>query len=188
MLTLLFDLPRMQFLQRDWERRFRKFPGRSLAWKLHYYMSRPQYQTLLFFRLMEAARPSWLKAVFANFHGRASRRSGLEILCPRLEGGVIMPHWGRIILNATAIGEDLYVFHGVTVGNDYRTGSPEIGSQVFIGAGAIVLGKIRIGDRAVIAAGSVVVSDVPPDTLVAGNPARIIRTTGPGYLHELVGY
>jgi len=183
-----FNHSRLLALQKDWDRRFLKFPGRSPAWKMHYYMSRPQYRTLLFFRLREAANPFWLKGVLSSFYEWSSHRSGLEIHCPCLEGGVIMPHWGRILLNATAIGEDLYVFHGVTVGNDYRTGAPEIGSRVFIGTGAIVLGKIRIGDRAVIAAGSVVVSDVPPDTLVAGNPARVIRQTGPEYLRELVGY
>ena len=151
-------------------------------------MARPQYRTLLFYRLREAAKPWWAKAFFSGRYEHASRRSGLEIHCPDFRGGVIMPHWGRIILNAAKIGSDLYVFHGVTVGNDYVTGTPEIGNQVFIGAGAIVLGKITIGDRAVIAAGSVVVSDVPPDTLVAGNPARVIRKTGPEFLHELVGY
>jgi maltose O-acetyltransferase len=50
-----------------------------------------------------------------------------------------------------------------------------IGDQVWIGGGAIVLGGVTIGDRAVVGAGSVVTKDVPPDTVVAGNPARVVR-------------
>lgn len=50
-----------------------------------------------------------------------------------------------------------------------------IGRNVWIAAGAIVIGGVTIGDNAVVAAGSVVTRDVPPDTLVAGNPARVVR-------------
>lgn len=51
----------------------------------------------------------------------------------------------------------------------------EIGSDVWIGGGALILPGVRIGDRAVIGAGSVVTRDVPPDALAAGNPCRVIR-------------
>jgi maltose O-acetyltransferase len=57
-----------------------------------------------------------------------------------------------------------------------------IGNDVWIGGGSVILGGITISDRAVIAAGSVVTKHVPSDTLVAGNPARIIRTIQPGEL------
>ena len=50
-----------------------------------------------------------------------------------------------------------------------------IGNEVWIGGGAIVLPGVTIGDRSVVGAGSVVVHDVPPDTLVVGNPARTVR-------------
>ena len=51
-----------------------------------------------------------------------------------------------------------------------------IGRDVWIGGGAVVLPGVTIGDRSVVGAGSVVVSDVPPGTVVVGNPARIVRT------------
>jgi maltose O-acetyltransferase len=51
-----------------------------------------------------------------------------------------------------------------------------IGSDVWIGGGAVVLPGITIGDRSIVGAGSVVVHDVPPDSLVVGNPARLVRT------------
>ena len=54
-----------------------------------------------------------------------------------------------------------------------------IGDNVWIGGGVTILGGVTIGKNAVVAAGSVVIRDVPPDTLVAGNPARVIRKLGP---------
>lgn len=51
-----------------------------------------------------------------------------------------------------------------------------IGSDVWIGGGAVVLPGITIGDRSIVGAGSVVVHDVPPDSVVVGNPARVVRT------------
>lgn len=58
-----------------------------------------------------------------------------------------------------------------------RIGVIEIGNHVFVGAGSIVLPNVRIGDWSVIGAGSIVTKDVPPNTVVAGNPARFICTT-----------
>lgn len=54
-----------------------------------------------------------------------------------------------------------------------------IGDNVWIGGGVTIIGGVTIGKNAVVSAGSVVIRDVPPDTLVAGNPARVIRKLGP---------
>lgn len=188
MLNVFFHPAGLERLAADWERRFRKFPETSFRWRITYYLWHPQYQTLLYFRLREASRATWLKGLFGRLYERASRKSGFEFNGTDIGGGVIMPHWGRTILNATRIGKELYVFHNVTVGNDYRTGTPSLGDGVFIGAGAIVLGRILIGSRVVIAAGSVVVSDVPDDVVVAGNPARVIGQATPEYLKSMIAY
>ena len=52
-----------------------------------------------------------------------------------------------------------------------------LGEDVWIGAGAVIVGPVVIGDRAVVAAKAVVTEDVPPDAVVAGNPARVVRRT-----------
>jgi acetyltransferase-like isoleucine patch superfamily enzyme len=69
-------------------------------------------------------------------------------------------------------------FHGLPLlqGKPTRTAPVEIGWRVFIGARSIVLKGVRIGDGAVIGAGSVVCSDIPPGCVAAGNPARVVRS------------
>jgi len=89
-------------------------------------------------------------------------------------------HSGNIKIHpATVIGDRVGIMQDVTLGTSpERNGAPIIGNDVFIGAGAKVLGPVRIGDRARIAANSLVVSDVPPDTTAIGVPARIMKYTG----------
>lgn len=184
---MIFDPDKLSLLKADVSRRARKrgLTGRA-AWQL--FWSEPQNRTLALYRWSQAVRPAALGGVFGRLYLRSSHRTGLEILTPQLGGGVIMPHWGRIILNARSIGTDLYVFHNVTIGNDYVTGRPAVGSDVFIGTGATLLGDITIGDHVIIAAGSVVVKDVPPCSLVAGNPARVAKGIAPDEIRRLIGY
>ena len=171
--TMIFEEAKLELLREDVRRRAAKqnLEGRA-AWR--FFRSQPQNRTLYWYRLREAARWSRIRFFCDRMYLRSSRRTGLEISTSALGGGVAMPHWGRILLNAVSIGPGLYVFHNVTVGNDYTSGKPVIGSDVFIGAGAIVVGGIEIGDHAVIGAGSVVIDDVPAGALAVGNPARIV--------------
>jgi len=88
-------------------------------------------------------------------------------------------HHGCIVIHGdTVIGDDCMIRHGVTTGNtglDDLYGAPTIGNRVQIGAGAKILGRIRIGDDVIIGANAVVVHDVPDGAIVGGIPARIIR-------------
>lgn len=176
----------MSALLDDLERRCRKhgLGGRWARWR--FFLAEPQYRTLFWWRLSRDR--GGLAPLWRRLYLRSSRRSGLEINTDSLGGGVIMPHWGRIILNAESIGRDLYVLHNVTVGHDYVTGRPVIGDDVFLGTGSTVLGSIRIGDHVVVAAGSVVLSDVPPCSLVAGNPAKMVRPIDPDHIGRMIGY
>jgi Serine acetyltransferase len=113
--------------------------------------------------------------------------SGVELFCSP-GGGVIIPHTGPIKLNAESIGNNLYVLHNVTIGNDYRTGKPTIGNNVFIGTNSVIIGKIQIGDNVVIGACSLVINDIPSNCLVAGNPAKIIKQIDANYISDLLHY
>jgi len=77
------------------------------------------------------------------------------------------------------IGDRLGVMHNVTIGTNMREGAPVIGDDVFIGVNSTVLGAITIGDRVTIAANTAVTTNVPPDSIAAGSPARIYPRLGP---------
>ena len=80
------------------------------------------------------------------------------------------------IIGAQKIGENCWVNPGIAIGyRDDKGGLPVIGNNVYIGAGAKILGPITIGDNVVIGANAVVSKDVPSDCTVAGVPARIIK-------------
>jgi serine acetyltransferase len=184
---MTFEPSKLALLREDIARRARK-RGLDGTAAFFYFRQQTQNRTLLWYRLREAARSGFVRAVCDRLYLRSSRHSGLEILTSSIGGGLIMPHWGRIVLNAESIGSDLYVFHNVTIGDDYVSGKPTIGSDVFLGTGSTVIGKITVGDHAMVAAGSVVVHDVPACTVVAGNPAKIVRKIGPGRITEIIGY
>ncbi|HTW06358.1 MAG TPA: hypothetical protein VME46_02545 [Acidimicrobiales bacterium] len=94
--------------------------------------------------------------------------------CPEIGTGLVISHGHNTILNAERIGRNCWVHHEVTLGYNYGSGLPTIGDDVFIGAGAKVLGKITIGEGARIGANAVVVHDVPPGATAVGVPARVI--------------
>ena len=89
--------------------------------------------------------------------------------------GLVMVHSQGIVINgAVKTGANLTIEHQVTIGAEKRQ-SPTIGNDVFIGAGAKIIGPVTIGDGARIGANAVVVHDVPPHTTVVGNPARPVQ-------------
>jgi serine O-acetyltransferase len=96
--------------------------------------------------------------------------------------GLYIGHYGNIILSpGVVIGHTCNLSQGVTIGvsgRGHRRGVPIIGNRVYIAAHAVVAGKISIGDDAVIAANSLVVSDVATHTTVMGVPAQMINTNG----------
>ncbi len=89
-------------------------------------------------------------------------------------------HAGNIKIHpGCVIGDRVGIMQDVTLGTAAeREGAPTIGNDVFIGAGAKILGPVKIGDRARVAANSLVVTDVPADATAIGVPAKIMRYTG----------
>jgi serine O-acetyltransferase len=92
-----------------------------------------------------------------------------------IAGGLLIPHPNGIVIHPKAeIGPNCLFFQQVTIGTKNGKGPPIIGGHVDIGAGAKILGDIRIGDHARIGANAVVLNDVPPGKTAVGIPAVTI--------------
>ena len=100
----------------------------------------------------------------------------------RFGRGIMLDHATGFVVGETAVvGDNCSFLHAVTLGGSGKaTGDrhPKIGAGVLIGAGAKILGNIHVGNCALVAAGSVVLQDVPPNMTVAGVPARIVGRVG----------
>jgi serine O-acetyltransferase len=81
---------------------------------------------------------------------------------------------GVVINGEVRGGSHVYLEHQVTIGAERRR-APRLGNDIFIGAGAKVIGSLQIGDGAKVGANAVVVHDVPPHCTVVGIPARVVR-------------
>jgi serine O-acetyltransferase len=110
---------------------------------------------------------------------------GIEI-SPKCDigAGIFFPHTSGTVIGASKIGENAIIFQGVTLGAKEldmgfdTTLRPELGDGVTIGAGAKILGSVRIGHNVVVGANSVVLESVSANSTVAGVPARVVRPAG----------
>lgn len=103
--------------------------------------------------------------------------TGIELPCEvKLGRRFRIDHFGGIVISGDVVfGDDCVIRNGVTVGLRHtgQRGAPVIGNRVDIGAGAKVLGSIRIGDDVAIGANAVVITDVPANSIAVGVPAKI---------------
>ena len=141
------------------------------------------------FQAMQAYRVShWLwrngRRDLAYFlQMRASEVYGIDIHPGANIGkGIMIDHAHSIVIGETAVvGDNVSMLHSVTLGGTGKEDGdrhPKIGNEVLIGAGAKDLGNISVGCCSRIAAGSVVLEDVPPSTTVAGVPAKVVGSAG----------
>ena len=108
------------------------------------------------------------------------RRTGVEIHPGATIGkGLVIDHGMGVVIGETAvIGDNCTIYQNVTLGGtgkDHGKRHPTLGNNVLVGSGAKVLGPFNVGDNARIAAGAVVLSEVPADSTAVGVPARIVR-------------
>lgn len=117
------------------------------------------------------------------FQMRTSEVFGVDIHpAAKLGKGIMIDHAHSVVIGETAVvGDDVSMLHSVTLGGTGKAEEdrhPKIGNGVLIGAGASILGNIKVGHCSRIAAGSVVLREVPPCKTVAGVPARIVGEAG----------
>lgn len=150
----------------------------KLFW-LFYADNMEEFRNLLYFRISKPAgfADRLLLSLSRMFF---KPLEALRISSPCIEAGLVIKHGYGTVIEAERIGKNCLIFQDVVVGHksDLLDELPTIGNYVHISVGAKVLGKITIGDHAVIAANSVVTKDMPPNSLALGIPARIVRDAG----------
>ncbi len=114
---------------------------------------------------------------------RAVKKTGIEIHpAAKIGKRFFIDHGtGVVIGETTEIGDDVTLYQGVTLGGtgkDVGKRHPTIGNGVMVGAGAKVLGPFKVGDNSNIAAGAVVLEEIPPNCTAVGVPARVVKQDG----------
>lgn len=161
--------------------------------------ARSALEIVLLYNGFKAVR-SYRKANWCYHHGlkflarwisqRCVRRTGIEIHPGATIGRrLFIDHGtGVVIGETTIIGDDCTLYQGVTLGGTGKdTGKrhPTLGNHVMVGAGAKVLGPIEIHDNARIAAGAVVLTEIPENATAVGVPARVVRVGGQKVVDQL---
>ncbi|MBN9520043.1 serine acetyltransferase [bacterium] len=134
---------------------------------------------MVWYRLMQAARRWRLGPLEMVFNRLNTAFCGCVIGRGAEFGpGFVLVHSHGVVINGTVRGgRNVRIEHQVTIGAEKRQ-SPLLGDDVFIGAGAKVIGPVWIGDGAKVGANAVVVDDVPAGATVVGIPARVVRRAG----------
>ena len=151
--------------------------------KLEIFLLSPGVHALLWHRAAH-----WLYLHHRYFLARwisqhARNKTGIEIHPGATIGRrLVIDHGCGIVIGETAeIGDDCLLYQGVTLGGtgkDQGKRHPTLGNNVMVGSGARILGPFKVGDNARIAAGAVVLREVPPGSTAVGVPARIVRVNG----------
>lgn len=141
------------------------------------------FHALVTYRFAHALWNAGRKDFAFYLQSQASRIFSVDIHpAARIGAGIMIDHGHGIVVGETArVGDNVSLLHGVTLGGTGKEGGarhPSIGANVMIGAGAKVLGNITVGECCRIAAGSVVLKDVPRATTVAGVPAKVVGPAG----------
>ncbi len=124
-----------------------------------------------------------MKFIARYLSQRARHRTGVEIHPGATIGkGLAIDHgMGVVIGETTIIGDNCLIYQNATLGGTGKESGkrhPTLGNNVMVGAGAKVLGPFKVGDNSRIAAGAVVLSEIPPNSTAVGVPARVVRVNG----------
>ena len=150
----------------------------SLKEKLVKRMS-PELRYIILFRKAKKSGGGRIKKWYYSFRLRMLQiKTHIQIPSSTQIGkGLYIGHLGRIIINSNAVlGENINLATGIVIGQTNRgskKGCPTIGDRVWIGANAVIVGKITIGNNVLIAPNAYVNVDVPDNSIVIGNPCVI---------------
>jgi serine O-acetyltransferase len=143
----------------------------------------PGVQAVLAHRVAHALHDSNVPILPRAIAYIARMSTGIEIHpAANVGDGLFIDHGMGVVIGETAdVGHDVTLYQGVTLGGTgFATGKrhPTVGDNVTVGSGAKLLGPIEIGHGAKVGANSVVITDVPPNATVVGNPGHVVRVDG----------
>ena len=147
-------------------------------YQIRYVLFTPVFQYIYFFRKVSLAKLHLFKLFYEVCLKLCSFKFGIQIPSTTLIGdGLRISHFGTIVVNpGTVIGKNFSIAEGCLIGNSQgkKSGCPVIGDNVCMQANSIVVGGIKIGNHVLIAPGAFVNFDVPDNSIVIGNPGKII--------------
>ena len=154
----------------------------------------PGFRYTYLFRMTVRYKKKLLRGVFYRILKRRYRYIyGFDISSDAQigEGFYLTDHCGTVIIGPIKIGKNCNIGHTVTIGRAYKGGKlgrPTIDDYVWIGSGAVLVGEIKIGKNVLIAPNSFVNFDVPDNSIVIGNPGKIIKKDNPTkyYINDIL--
>ncbi|NLN05387.1 MAG: serine O-acetyltransferase [Clostridiaceae bacterium] len=144
----------------------------------------PGFKALFYHRFSSFFYRHKMYFIARYFSERARRKTGIEIHPgAKIGEGLFIDHGNGVVIGETAeIGNNCTIYHQVTLGGTgtqkHKKRHPTVGDNVLIGAGAKILGPVKIGNNSLIGAGSVVLNDIPDNCTVTGMKARIVKMDG----------
>jgi|TARA_B110000240_G_C13409046_1_gene414375 putative colanic acid biosynthesis acetyltransferase WcaB len=162
----------IKYLIQDWNANFSSSKGRfiMLNYRIASYINKRKFLKLMFFPYLILHRIffDWILGVEININAKIG--SGFRLF-----------HGQGLVINGDSIvGNNCLFRNGITLGtklnqNGELSKAPILGHNVCVGSNTVIIGEVTIGNNVVIGAGSVVVKSFPSNTVIAGNPAKIIK-------------
>lgn len=152
-------------------------PAIKTPWEVFLY---PSFRAILRYRIAHKLYQRKHYFLARWYSQRTVRKTGIEIHPGATIGkGLFIDHGHGVVIGETAIlGDNVTLYQGVTLGGTGKESGkrhPTIGNNVMISAGAKVLGSFTVGENSKIGAGSVVLSEIPPNSTVVGVPGRVVK-------------
>ena len=162
-------------------RRLRELKSKPFPWYvLESLLFENGYQAVVLHRMAHACKRRHVPVLGPLFARLSLFLTGVDIApAAQIGPGLLISHGVGIVIGGYArIGAGATILHAVTIGGPYpsrRREMPTLGDEVFLGAGAMVIGDIQIGDRVFIGAGAMVTEDVPEDSVVVSDATVEIK-------------